>query len=45
MQFEYPSTAIHHITVCSGKAQPDIDFFTQILGQRLIKQTILFDGR
>jgi glyoxalase family protein len=41
----FPSTGIHHITVCSGKAQPDIDFFTGILGQRLIKQTILFDGR
>jgi glyoxalase family protein len=41
----YPSTGIHHITVCSGQAQADIDFFTQVLGQRLIKQTILFDGR
>jgi len=41
----YPSTGFHHITVCSGKAQDDIDFFTQVLGQRLIKQTILFDGR
>jgi glyoxalase family protein len=45
MNFNFPSTGIHHITVCSGKAQPDIDFFTQVLGQRLIKQTILFDGR
>ncbi len=43
--FNYPSTGIHHITICSGRAQDDIDFFTQILGQRLIKQTILFDGR
>lgn len=41
----FPSTGFHHITVCSGKAQDDIDFFTQVLGQRLIKQTILFDGR
>jgi glyoxalase family protein len=45
MNFNYPSTGIHHITVCSAKAQDDIDFFTEILGQRLIKQTILFDGR
>jgi glyoxalase family protein len=45
MNFDFPSTGIHHITVCSGKAQDDIDFFTQVLGQRLIKQTILFDGR
>ena len=43
--FNYPSTGFHHITVCSGAAQDDIDFFTQVLGQRLIKQTILFDGR
>jgi len=43
--FNYPSTGIHHITVCSGRAQDDIDFFTQAMGQRLIKQTILFDGR
>jgi glyoxalase family protein len=43
--FNYPSTGIHHITICSGRAQDDIDFFTQIMGQRLIKQTILFDGR
>jgi catechol 2,3-dioxygenase-like lactoylglutathione lyase family enzyme len=41
----FPSTGFHHITVCSGKAQDDIDFFTQVLGQRLIKQTILSDGR
>jgi glyoxalase family protein len=45
MSFNYPSTGFHHITVCSGGAQDDIDFFTQVLGQRLIKQTILFDGR
>lgn len=36
---------IHHITVCAGGAQDDIDFQTQVFGQRLIKQTILFDGR
>jgi catechol 2,3-dioxygenase-like lactoylglutathione lyase family enzyme len=36
---------IHHITVCAGGAQQDIDFLIQVFGQRLIKQTILFDGR
>ncbi|MGH9718259.1 MAG: VOC family protein [Candidatus Acidiferrales bacterium] len=36
---------IHHITVCVSGAQEDIDFQTQIFGQRLIKQTVLFDGR
>jgi glyoxalase family protein len=36
---------IHHITVCARGAQEDIDFQTKVFGQRLIKQTILFDGR
>src|SRR5688572_8657158 len=36
---------IHHITVCASGAQEDVDFFTKVVGQRLIKQTVLFDGR
>lgn len=36
---------IHHITVCPGPAQEDLDFFTGVLGQRLVKQTVLMDGR
>jgi len=35
---------VHHITLCPGGAQQDIDFFTEVLGQRLIKQTVLMDG-
>ena len=35
---------VHHITLCPGGAQQDIDFFTRVLGQRLIKQTVLMDG-
>jgi glyoxalase family protein len=31
--------------VCAAGAQEDIDFMTQVCGQRLIKQTVLFDGR
>lgn len=42
---EYPVIGIHHITLCAGGAQEDIDFLTQVMGQRLIKQTVLFDGR
>jgi glyoxalase family protein len=38
-------TGIHHITLCPGNAQQDLDFFTQVLGQRLVKQTVLMDGR
>jgi glyoxalase family protein len=41
----YPITGLHHITACASGAQQDIDFFTQVVGQRLIKQTVLFDGR
>lgn len=40
----YPVTGIHHITACAGAAQQDIDFFTQILGLRMVKQTVLMDG-
>src|SRR5580658_9051855 len=36
---------IHHMTVCVAGAQEDIDFQTQVFGQRMIKQTVLFDGR
>src|SRR5436190_1110457 len=35
---------VHHITLCPGGAQQDIDFLTQVLGQRLVKQTVLMDG-
>lgn len=37
-------TGLHHITVCVGGAQEDIDFNTKVLGLRMIKQTVLFDG-
>jgi len=33
------------MTVCVGGAQEDIDFQTRVFGQRMIKQTVLFDGR
>jgi glyoxalase family protein len=41
----YPATGYHHITACAGGAQEDVDFFTVIVGQRLVKQTVLMDGR
>jgi glyoxalase family protein len=34
---------VHHITLCPGGAQQDVDFFTQVLGQRLVKQTVLME--
>jgi glyoxalase family protein len=36
---------IHHITVCASGPQEDLDFMTKVVGHRLIKQTVLFDGR
>ena len=35
---------VHHITLCVGGAQEDVDFFTKVLGQRMVKQTVLMDG-
>ncbi len=34
---------IHHITLICANAQRTKDFYTQILGQRLVKQTVNFD--
>jgi len=41
---KYNVSGIHHITACAGGAQEDIDFFTQIVGLRMVKQTVLMDG-
>jgi glyoxalase family protein len=37
-------SGIHHVTSGVAGAQEDIDFFTRVVGQRMIKQTVLFDG-
>ena len=37
-------SGFHHLTACVGAAQEDIDFFTGVVGQRMVKQTVLFDG-
>src|SRR5436190_19035216 len=34
---------LHHITIVSSNAQRTIDFYTQVLGLRLIKKTVNFD--
>ena len=41
----YPLTGYHHITACAGGAQEDVNFFTQVVGQRMAKQTVLMDGK
>lgn len=34
---------IHHVTAISGAAQENIDFYTRVLGLRLVKTTVNFD--
>lgn len=34
---------IHHITLVAANAQRTVDFYTNVLGQRLVKQTVNFD--
>lgn len=34
---------LHHITAIAGNAKRNLDFYTQILGQRLVKKTVNFD--
>lgn len=36
-------TGIHHVTAVSGDVQQNIDFYTGILGLRLVKKTVNFD--
>lgn len=35
---------LHHITLCTGSAQGDVDLFYKTLGMSLVKQTLLYDG-
>jgi glyoxalase family protein len=42
---EYPLTGYHHITACAAGAQEDVNFFTQAVGLRMAKQTVLMDGK
>ncbi|MBS1718713.1 MAG: VOC family protein [Armatimonadetes bacterium] len=34
---------IHHVTAICGDAQTNLDFYTQVLGLRLVKKTVNFD--
>src|SRR4051794_17277499 len=35
--------ALHHITVITGDAQRNVDFYADVLGLRLVKKTVNFD--
>ena len=37
-------TGIHHVTAIAGDAQKNIDFYVGVLGLRLVKKTVNFDG-
>lgn len=37
-------TGIHHITALAGEPQQNIDFYTGILGLRMVKKTVNFDA-
>lgn len=38
-------TGLHHITMCTGTAQGDVDFFVKVMGQRFVKRTLFYDGK
>ncbi|MFT4038198.1 MAG: VOC family protein [Thermomicrobiales bacterium] len=38
-----PIEGIHHLTAISADAQRTVDFYSGLLGQRLVKQTVNFD--
>ena len=37
-------TGLHHVTAITADAQQNVDFYTGILGLRMIKKTINFDA-
>ena len=36
-------TGLHHVTAISGPPQANVDFFTKLMDQRLVKRTVNFD--
>lgn len=36
-------TGLHHVTAISGPPQANVDFFTKVMQQRLVKKTVNFD--
>jgi glyoxalase family protein len=39
-----PIRSLHHVTATVSDAQEDLDFYTGLLGQRLVKKTVNFDN-
>jgi glyoxalase family protein len=40
----HPILGLHHVTATVNEAQPDLDFYRELLGLRLIKKTVNFDN-
>ncbi|MBW8243641.1 ring-cleaving dioxygenase [Muricauda oceani] len=40
---DYKVKGLHHVTAIAGNAQRNFDFYTKILGLRLVKKTVNFD--
>ena len=38
------TSGLHHVTATVSEAQQDLDFYTGVLGQRLVKKTVNFDN-
>jgi glyoxalase family protein len=41
---KHPILGLHHVTATVDQAQPDLDFYVDLLGLRLIKRTVNFDN-
>lgn len=39
-----PIRGLHHVTAVTRSAQQNVDFYRQVLGQRLVKKTVNFDA-
>ena len=37
-------TGLHHVTAIATDPQANVDFYTRVLGLRLVKQTVNFDA-
>jgi glyoxalase family protein len=43
LKMENRILGLHHITAIAGNAKQNLDFYTKVLGQRLVKKTVNFD--
>ena len=43
MNMRRPIAGIHHVTAMAGDPQANVDFYTGVLGLRLVKKTVNFD--